>query len=127
MAWLRFADSDLRGAQLSLNDEDPPVLHICSSCQQAVEKYLKAYLISRGWRLEKTHSIDYLLKKCTEYDAEFDQFRADLEPFAEYFTEARYPGDLFVEFTLDEARKAVRVTERVSEFVHERIPPPSTE
>jgi len=38
MIWLRFADSDLRGAQLSLDDADPPVLHICSSCQQAVEK-----------------------------------------------------------------------------------------
>jgi len=83
-------------------------------------------LISRGWRLEKTHSIDYLLKKCTEYDEEFDQFRTDLEPFAEYFTLGRYPGDLFIDFTVEEARTAVEVTERVSEFVHGRTTPPST-
>jgi HEPN domain-containing protein len=124
---LRFADSDLRGAQLSLDDEDPPVLHVCSSCHQAVEKYLKAYLISRGWRLEKTHSIDYLLKKCTEYDEGFDQFRAGLEPFAEYFTEGRYPGDLFVDYTVEEARQAVEVSERVSKFVHGKIGSPATE
>jgi len=49
-AWLSKAASDLKNARmiLSAKDPSPPLDTVCFHCQQASEKYLKAYLIHHG-------------------------------------------------------------------------------
>lgn len=49
-AWIRKADNDLRNAELVINScvDDCPYDTVCFHCQQAVEKYLKAFLILIG-------------------------------------------------------------------------------
>ena len=44
--WLRIAEKDLRRARRSLGDNDPEMAGFC--LQQAIEKFLKAFLLSRG-------------------------------------------------------------------------------
>ncbi|MGD2248907.1 MAG: HEPN domain-containing protein, partial [Candidatus Methanofastidiosia archaeon] len=39
--------------------------------QQAVEKYLKGYLIYKGWKLKKIHDIETLIIEAVKFDAEF--------------------------------------------------------
>lgn len=39
--------------------------------QQAVEKYLKAFLIFKGWELKKIHDIELLLTEAMNFDIEF--------------------------------------------------------
>jgi hypothetical protein len=44
-----------------------------------------------------------------------------LTPFNRYITEARYPADVEAEFSLDEAKQAVDVTERVRDLVYQKL------
>ena len=60
--------------------------------QQALEKYLKAYLISQGWGLRKTHELDRLLDASLEYAPGLDMFRSLCERVSTYYVVERYPG-----------------------------------
>ena len=41
---------------------------------QAVEKYLKGYLISKGWELKKLHDIETLITKVMSFEIEFQKY-----------------------------------------------------
>ena len=56
-AWIRFAEGDLAVVEREMKGELPVYHTVCFLCQSAAEKFLKGYLISRGWKLQKTHDI----------------------------------------------------------------------
>jgi HEPN domain-containing protein len=72
--WLRIAGKDLERVSRSLRDGDPELAGFC--LQQAVEKYLKAFLLSRGWKLQRTHNLEVLLDAATAYAPDLEDFRA---------------------------------------------------
>ena len=43
--------------------------------QQALEKYLKGYLIGKGWKLERVHDLEDLIDHAVDYEAAFESFR----------------------------------------------------
>jgi len=53
--WLRYAEEDFAVAERELACAAPAYHTLCFLAQAAAEKFLKAYLISRGWSLERTH------------------------------------------------------------------------
>ncbi|MBI2940030.1 MAG: HEPN domain-containing protein [Chloroflexi bacterium] len=59
--------------------------------QQALEKFLKAYLIRQGWRLERTHALDKLLEAAVAHDAALDTFAQLCIRVADYYLAQRYP------------------------------------
>jgi HEPN domain-containing protein len=59
--WLRYAEADLALAGVPL-PEKGMYEQLSFHAQQAVEKALKAILISNGIDFPKTHSIEYLLR-----------------------------------------------------------------
>lgn len=59
--------------------------------QQAVEKYLKGYLINKGWKLRKTHDLKVLLDEAIKYDSSFSQYYDVLDVLTQYYLEERYP------------------------------------
>lgn len=59
--WIGKGDIDYRTAERLLRDDDPIREAVAFHCQQAVEKYLKAVLVSRQVEFPKTHSIAQLL------------------------------------------------------------------
>ena len=64
LRWIRKADNDLRAAEYLLKAEEPLTDIISFHCQQAVEKYLKAYLTSVDARVKKTHDLEVILNQC---------------------------------------------------------------
>ena len=115
--WLRRADTDLRVAKKLLGEE-PWV--ITFHAQQAVEKYLKAFLVYKQMRFRKTHDILELLELCIEVDKEFEKLmKLHLEKFKEYATEFKYPA--YYEPTEEEAREAIETAEKVREFVLKKL------
>ena len=53
--WLQYADENLKSARVLLESQ---LYNTClQNVQQAVEKFLKAYLIEQATGLSKTHSI----------------------------------------------------------------------
>ncbi len=59
--------------------------------QQAVEKYLKGYLLSKGWRLARTHHLGQLLKALLEYERDFADFEDTCLQITYLYFESRYP------------------------------------
>lgn len=60
--------------------------------QQAIEKFLKAYLVQRGWPLRKTHELDRLLDAAHGFDVRLAAFRPLCERVSGYYLVERYPG-----------------------------------
>ena len=90
--------------------------------RESAEKYLKAYLISKGWELKKTHDIVELLEYCSDYDKRFDILVEDGTILNDYTADGRYPGDIAFEVIgLKQAKEAIEKAERIKEFVIQKI------
>ncbi len=55
--WVHKGKNDMGIAKLVLDNNAEFVDAVCFHCQQAVEKYLKAYLIYQNIVFRKTHSL----------------------------------------------------------------------
>ena len=88
------------------------------SVMQSAEKFLKAYLISNSWELEKTHDLVELLEYCSGYDTEADLLFEDCSILNDYVIDGRYPADIsFEEIGAKEAKEAIEKAERIKAFV----------
>ena len=120
--WLKFATENLQVAEHEIEHETPAYHTICFLCRESAEKFLKAYLISKGWELKKTHDIVELLEYCSDYDKEFDLLLEDGSILNDYIADGRYPGDIAFEvIDLKQANEAIEKAERIKEFVLHKI------
>lgn len=92
--WLRYAEGDLTVAEHEMQRPSPVYHTVCFLCQSAAEKFLKGFLISRGWTLEKTHDLVQLLGWCADYDIELAGMIAEGSLLNEYIVAGRYPSDI---------------------------------
>jgi HEPN domain-containing protein len=91
LQWLQKAEHDLIAAEI-LIEANPIILDIaCFHCQQAIEKYLKAFLIFNKHDFIFTHNLDFLAQQCATYDADF--LNLDMKNINLYAVRARYPHD----------------------------------
>ena len=120
--WLRKADRDLKVARRELESENPVTEAVCFHAQQAVEKYLKAFLVYHNRPFRKTHDIAELLHLCIKVDKSFEKFMNEkVVKLTVYSVDTRYPGALDYEPTPEEAREAVEIAERVRDFVLKKL------
>ena len=87
--WLRVAEKDLARVTRLLEIHDPEAAGLY--LQQAVEKFLKAFLLSKGWKLERIHDLDALLSAASKHDPSLDRFRQACQRITEYYRVERYP------------------------------------
>ena len=93
--WQAKADNDLGTAEYGLTADNPITDTICFHCQQAVEKYLKMFLVSRNNDPVITHNISLLIEKCIEYDPDFVQLQR-FDFLTAYAVSLRYPDDFYI-------------------------------
>ncbi len=92
--WLDKADSDLDAVEeLSVHGDRFREI-IAFHCQQAVEKYLKAFLVRHQVEFPKTHDIAKLVARCANIDEHLAAHLAHASVLTPYGVDARYPGDL---------------------------------
>lgn len=118
--WFRKGGSDLRSAEILIKDFQPPTDTICFHCQQAAEKYLKGYLTLNNIEFIKSHDLDYLLKLCIDNDRNFESFREIILILNKYGIEPRYPADIPIYYSVEEAKKAIDLTEEFIGFMGEK-------
>ncbi len=119
--WLQKANEDYLAAkhELSFPQENEIITStVCFHCQQAVEKYLKAYLTDKKIEFGKTHSLEFLLELCIKIDKEFENI--DVGDLSFYAVDVRYPDD-FYQPSLEEAKKAFIIADNVRSFILEKI------
>ena len=67
---------------------------ICFHAQQAVEKFLKAFLVYHDIDFPRTHDVDFLLLECQKINKE--TFAIDLKSLADFGVTLRYPDDFYI-------------------------------
>jgi len=71
--WLAIAERDLGRVARCLRDKDPEAARFF--LQQALEKFQKAFLLSKGWRPRRIHDLEALLDAAVEHDPDLERFR----------------------------------------------------
>ena len=114
------ADNDLKVAynELNINNSDKITDAICFHCQQAIEKYLKAFLILNKIEFKKTHNLDFLLSMCINIDKDFSILNID--DLSSYAVEIRYPDDFYIP-SVKEAENAYKIAINVKMFILNKL------
>src|SRR5262245_1591709 len=87
--WFRIGEKDLKRAEhlLAIDDAEGAGYHL----QQAVEKYLKGFLLYKGWRLKRVHDLEVLLNDALKYEKTLEKYRNLLQKVTGYYVIDRYP------------------------------------
>lgn len=106
--WLFLAKERLESAD-TLAVQRGPSYSVVELLQEAVERYLKGYLVSRGWKLERIHDLLPLVEAAAAFDQRFAAFDELAISLTEQFWEQHYPGGDLTEVGSDfsELRQAV--------------------
>ena len=102
--WLRIAEADLVRVTRLTEIEEPIAAGFY--LQQAVEKFLKAYLLSKGWDLQRTHDLEALLNLALDHDESIDSYRAVCQEITAYYFIDRYPGTPTPSLTARQVRES---------------------
>ena len=120
--WIQRGEADYITVQ-QLRSTANPLLHniICFHAQQAIEKYLKAWLQEADMPVPRTHNLEALLALIVPTLPDWSDWQPDFKIITKYAVEPRYPGEpVAVEDTqhassiCDEVRQAVRAQLKVN-------------
>jgi len=91
--WVLLADKDLQAAEIIIKDKYPLTNIAAFHCQQAIEKYLKAFIIEKNGPLIRTHDLIKLNGIINDIkNLGIDEKK--LIVLNEVYMDSRYPGDL---------------------------------
>lgn len=108
--WVDKANSDLQNAEIILAapTQAPPLDTVCFHCQQAVEKYIKAFLVFHGKQFPFSHNLADLVAICMQVDLAFANIQRKAEILTPFAVEIRYPDDFYVP-TREETEEAFAI------------------
>jgi len=89
--WIRSARIRLRSAD-RLHPLEGATESVIELLQEASERYLKAYLLSRGWELRKIHDLGALVAEAVKLDPRFTTFEDFADSLTDQFWAQHYPG-----------------------------------
>jgi HEPN domain-containing protein len=87
--WFEKAARDMRRVEIlfAADDVEGAGFHL----QQATEKYLKGYLLGKGWQLRRTHDLEILLNEAMVHDKQFEKYLDHCIMIREFYVQERYP------------------------------------
>ena len=108
--WFRLAARDFKRVEHLLNVDDPEGAgyHL----QQAVEKYLKGFLLSKGWKLKRIHDLEVLLNDALKFEKAFEKYRSLCQKITGYYIIDRYPLPAAPMLTKEEVQESVAEAEQ---------------
>jgi len=119
--WKEIADSDLNLAIFSSQNMWPaPHAIICFHCQQAVEKYLKWFLVLHNIEPPKVHDLSEIKKLCEKIEPQFSAISEKCSILTGYAVQARYPNEMRVE--KQDMDKALEYAKEIREFIRSLFP-----
>jgi HEPN domain-containing protein len=116
--WIHKGEGDYRLAVRIAGGREPFHDQQCFHCQQASEKYLKAYMEELGLAIPKIHDLNELLDRLLPHDAKLKSLRRGLVTLSRFAVEYRYPGE---NATKRDAETAMRKTERIRKEIRKRL------
>lgn len=120
MLWIEKADHDLGTAIITYRYIPKYKDTIAFHCQQAVEKYLKAYIFYLELTIKRTHDLVYLLEQIGNVEeSEYHWFEKALE-LQDYAIEVRYP-DHKIDLTDTNVESAIQIAREFRDWILERL------
>ncbi|MCZ7542586.1 MAG: HEPN domain-containing protein [Anaerolineae bacterium] len=113
--WLRIAEKDWERAAWLLDQHDSGLAGFC--LQQAVEKFLKAFLISQGWELRRTHDLEALLDDVSAYETSLVSFRDVCQRITAFYFAERYPLIMETGITEENVRASLEQVRALVEWL----------
>ncbi len=119
--WLASAKHDLDLAVL-INCDGGYTDTVCYFCHQTIEKSLKTVLIANDiWDFPKVHKLKILLKRVFVFVPEIKDFTSSIVQMDKYFIETKYPPDIPIIYSHDEAEQALSMATKIYEFTEKII------
>lgn len=122
-AWIIKAEDDYSFAQDTFA-EDKHWDYVCWLAHQAVEKYLKAFIIKNTNKLNKndrTHNLVYLANRLAKCGKDLKKFESDLRWLSEIYIPARYPVHPAVRFNKKDAREALDKAKEIIDLIKKKL------
>ncbi len=91
--WFDKATADFEAAEQLCGQDGRFREIVAFHCQQAVEKYLKAFLVQRQVEFPKTHDIAKLLDRVATVDLATAESLRDADALTPFGVQVRYPSD----------------------------------
>lgn len=118
--WFRIGEKEIQRAEnlLRLEDLEGAGFNI----QQAIEKFLKGFLLSKDWSLRRIHRLDSLLNEAVIYEPSFEEFRSGCLKISEYYVEERYPSVASSELLREEIEESLNIAKAIIEKIRSLTP-----
>lgn len=118
--WLLKAEEDFNAAASLLTYGTTFINTVCFHSQQAVEKYIKAFLTYHQIEFPKTHDIGKLLDLISLSNSTLSESLHESISLTSYGVDSRYPGE-FPEVTIHDAQEAIQIAGKVRKLVLELL------
>jgi len=118
--WLRFAEYDLKSAEVLLKEKIWN--EVCFHSQQCAEKTIKAFLVSQGQLVPKTHRLVDLLEEAIKLNSKLSSLRDGCLVLDQYYVPTRYPDAVIGTKSTGlpsqaEAKEALDIVRKVYEVI----------
>ena len=121
--WFSQGDNDIQAAEI-LFAQDGPLRIIAFHLQQAIEKYLKGYLLLQGWPLRRIHDLEILLQETVNYEQSFAPFLESYQKITEYYIETRYPLGVYTPLQRESLQADLKTTQDLIALIRQKTSPP---
>jgi HEPN domain-containing protein len=120
--WLDKADEDFDFAESVLEDSSF-YAQICFHFHQAVEKYLKAFIVGNDLDFRKIHDLQVLLKSCITKNKTLESLIIDCKLLNGFYIDTRYPVHWPTNYTLETAKEAKDAASNIQEKIKAALKP----
>jgi len=118
--WIDQADQDLGTARLTQAHIPEYKETIAFHCQQAVEKYLKSYLLFLDIPFKRSHYLIYLLGLVSTKETVTDKLYDNAAELEDFSVEVRYPDSTIV-LTDEDISRALEIAGEFRSYVLGRM------
>ena len=120
--WFLLAKERLEKADALYNQFGPSYSGV-ELLDEAVERYLKGYLVANGWPLERIHDLNRLVEAAMAFASQFSDFAELAHSLTEQFWEQHYPGGDLTEVGSDYELLRQQAGEMIA-LILASVPPP---
>ena len=114
--WIAKGDHDLGTARITWLHIPEYLDTVTFHCQQAVEKYLKSYLIFKSMTFRFSHDLIYLLELIVIEDTDFETYFNIVSELQSYAVEVRYPNETIF-LTKDQVENAMKIAKEIRTLI----------
>ena len=118
--WIIKGDHDLGTAKVTYLHIPEYLDTVTFHCQQAVEKYLKAYLLFHSVSFKFTHDLVYLLDLITPKDTDFEMYYDSVSELQGYAVEIRYPNES-IYLSNEKVETAILIAKTIRDIVTQKM------